>query len=156
MTPTLFGRIQTRLFLLGTVGVIVTVIVSPFLPVEILYLHDRLDVIPGIYAITFGALAIVAALGVLWELLYHLLQQLRWDKDWPTPIALLVGFSEAAVAWWVLRWIGPKPFTVVMHPPGFFILFAAVWVSVFLAAQGPMRVMFVRWRFRGGRVIGRD
>ena len=33
---------------------------------------------------------------------------------------------------------------------------AGRYTLVFLAAQGPMRVLIPRWRFRGGRVVGRD
>ena len=32
MVPTLFGRIQTRLFLLATVGVVITLLIVPVLP----------------------------------------------------------------------------------------------------------------------------
>jgi hypothetical protein len=35
----------------------------------------------------------------------------------------------------------------------FAIHFVVVWVLVWLAAQGPMRVPFVHWRFSGGRLV---
>ena len=40
-------------------------------------------------------------------------------------------------------------------PPGwaFATHFAVVWVVVWLVANGPMRVPFLRWRFRGGRLV---
>ncbi|MFD1496187.1 hypothetical protein [Streptosporangium lutulentum] len=31
--------------------------------------------------------------------------------------------------------------------------FTIVWVCMWLVASGPMRVPFIRWRFRGGRVL---
>jgi hypothetical protein len=34
----------------------------------------------------------------------------------------------------------------------FLIQFILVWLGVWLAANGPMRVPFIRWRFRGGRL----
>ncbi len=33
MVPTLVGRVQTRIFLLATVGVIVTALITPLLPI---------------------------------------------------------------------------------------------------------------------------
>jgi hypothetical protein len=40
-------------------------------------------------------------------------------------------------------------------PPGwvFAVHFGVVWVAVWLVANGPMRVPFLRWRFRGGRLV---
>jgi hypothetical protein len=31
--------------------------------------------------------------------------------------------------------------------------FGSVWLSVWLVANGPMRVPFLRWRLQGGRLI---
>ncbi len=31
--------------------------------------------------------------------------------------------------------------------------FAVVWLAVWLVANGPMRVPFIRWRFHGGRLV---
>jgi hypothetical protein len=40
-------------------------------------------------------------------------------------------------------------------PPAaaFWTQFVVVWICVWLVANVPMRVPFVRWRFRGGRVL---
>jgi len=35
----------------------------------------------------------------------------------------------------------------------FVIDFAVVWLAVWLVANGPMRVPFIRWRFHGGRLV---
>jgi hypothetical protein len=35
----------------------------------------------------------------------------------------------------------------------FLIQFILVWLGVWLAANGPMRVPFIRWRFHGGRLV---
>ena len=139
MTPTLFGRIQTRLFLLGTVGVVWTAIIVPFLPVP-----------PGVglgevYRLSYVVLAIVAGVGVIWELIYHGLQQFRWEKDWPTLFGFLTGINEGLVAGLL------APDAV---PGGAFVVhFATTWLVVWLFANGPMRVLFLRWRFNGGRVL---
>jgi hypothetical protein len=42
---------------------------------------------------------------------------------------------------------GPVPTTA------FVIQFLLVWLAVWMFANGPMRVPFIRWRFRGGRLL---
>ncbi|WP_043636284.1 hypothetical protein [Nonomuraea candida] len=145
MVPTLFGRIQTRLFLLALVGGVVTALVAPLLPVDA-PLAVR-------YQATFVVLGAVAVLSLGWESLYHLLMQWRWEKDWPTlfglvtllPEGLLVGFL--AVTGRLPGLPGPVP------PESFVPHFVLVWLAVWLVANGPMRVPFIRWRFRGGRLL---
>ncbi len=140
MTSTLLGRIETRLFVVGTVGLLWTLIITPFLPIPG---SDR-------YSATLRALGLVALLGaVIWEPIYHLLQQFRWEKDWPAMFLLLQVVNEGILVRLVLDWtvsgsIGLTPF--VLH-------FATTWLAIFLFLQGPMRVPFLRWRFRGGRIL---
>ncbi|NUT37611.1 MAG: hypothetical protein HOV79_31590 [Hamadaea sp.] len=124
MVPTLAGRLQTRLFLLATIGSLVTLLVAP--------LPDG-----------FVVLAVVAAFGIGWELVYQFLMQFRWEKDWPTLFGLVTAVPEGLLVWAVLR------------PPAgqFAVHFGAVWLAVWLVANGPMRVPFLRWRFRGGRLL---
>lgn len=145
MVPTLIGRIQTRLFLLAVVGGLVTLALTPLLPMPI-PVAER-------YAITFVVLATVAVIGVLWELVYHVLMQWRWEKDWPTYIALITLVPEGLLIWGLLR-AGMVP--TIEGPAGlwaFWIHFVVVWLAVWVVAQGPMRVPFIRWRFRGGRLL---
>lgn len=146
MTPTLSGRIQTRLLLLAVVGGIWTAIISPILPGR--------DGAPlgDVYRATYTALLIVAVLGVAWEILYHGLQQLRWEKDWPTLFGLLEGIPEGIVTFLLLR--AGIPWDVGDVPVSLFVtLFATTWILVWLVANGPMRVPLRHWRFRGGRVL---
>lgn len=145
MVPTLFGRVQTRLFLLAVLGAAVTAVLTPALPVD--------GPLAQRYQATFVVLAAVAVLGIGWELLYHLLMQWRWEKDWPTLFGLLTGVPEGALVWWLAsRQLlpglpGPVP------TAAFVIHFSVVWLIVWLFANGPMRVPFVRWRFYGGRLL---
>jgi hypothetical protein len=144
MVPVLLGRIQTRIFLLAVVGSVVTALITPVLPGGG-PLTDR-------YRTAFVVLGAVAVLGVAWELLYHLLMQFRWEKDWPSLFGLLTGVPEAVVLWLLLR-AGAVPGVEATPPVAAFALqFAAVWTAVWLVANGPMRVPFLRWRFRGGRL----
>lgn len=146
MTPTLPGRLQTRIFLLAVVGSVWTAIVGPALP------RPAGASLGDVYAGAFQVLAIVLVAGLAWELVYHLLQQLRWEKDWPTLFGLATGINEGLVAWWLAVPLGLVSPAV---PTDTFVAhFATTWLVVFLWAQGPMRVPFPRWRFRGGRLVG--
>jgi uncharacterized membrane protein len=157
VTPTFFGRIQTRLFLLATIGVLATLVITPFLPITLTNgavpeSGFGFQLLIDTYGVTFTALIIVAVAGVaIWEPIYHLLQQFRWEKDWPTLFGLLTGVNEGLLTWIILQQLS-LPVNIEMGPLGFSIDFAFVWLCVFLFANGPMRVVFIRWRFRGGRI----
>lgn len=46
----------------------------------------------------------------------------------------------------------PIPIPKEQLDPGMFLLhYSAVWLAVFIASQSLMRIIFVRWRFRGGQ-----
>jgi hypothetical protein len=145
MVPTILGRIQTRLFLLAVVGSVITALITPILPVD--------GPLAARYQATFLVLAAVAVIGIAWELVYHLLMQWRWEKDWPTVFGLLTMIPEGILIGVLanqalLPWL-PGPVPVV----AFIIHFVVVWIAVWVAANGPMRVPFIRWRFNGGRLV---
>ena len=145
MLPTLGGRIQTRLVLLSVVGGIVTLIIGPLLPIS-----APLSVV---YQNTFVILAAVAILGIAWEFLYHFLMQWRWEKDWPTLFGLLTAIPEGVLVWLLLRADAIPGINGTVPTSAFVIDFAVVWLAVWLVANGPMRVPFIRWRFHGGRLV---
>ncbi|RVX43282.1 hypothetical protein EDD27_5957 [Nonomuraea polychroma] len=139
MIPTLAGRVQTRLFVLATVGAVLTALLTLLLPMS--------------FADAYLVLLAVALVGVGWELLYHLLMQFRWDKDWPTMFGLVTAVPEGLVMW-VLLDAGLVP--GVQGPLSwwaFATMFAVVWLGQWLFVNGPMRVLFVKWRLRGGRLL---
>jgi hypothetical protein len=144
MVPTLAGRIESRIFLLGTVGVIVTALITPLLPLP--------GPLSAAYKTTYIILATVLVLGIGWELLYHLLMQWRWEKDWPSLFALVTVVPEGILAW-ILLATHSVPSIKSLPLSAYLIDFLVVWVCVWLVGQGPMRVPFIRWRFHGGRVI---
>ncbi len=144
MVPTLTGRIQTRIFLLAVVGGLITLIIVPFLPGSA-PLGDK-------YRDGFLVLLSVAVVGVLWELLYHLLMQWRWEKDWPTLFGLVEGVPEGALIWILLSAGAIPGIAGSVGGVAFLIQFILVWLGVWLVANGPMRVPFIRWRFHGGRI----
>lgn len=137
MTPTLFGRIQTRLFMVFTFGLVWTFLVLPVLP------RPAGASLGDVAGDVFTALIGVALLGLVWEVVYHGLQQLRWEKDWPSFFGLLTGINEGLLLFLVLD----------MPLATFLVHFVTTWIVIWLAAHGPMRVLFLRWRFRGGRLV---
>ncbi|WP_405163925.1 hypothetical protein OG203_02040 [Nocardia sp. NBC_01499] len=147
MLPTLNGRIQTRLLALSVLGFFVALIITPFLPTGSLSLGQA-------YRVTLSILLATVLFGVLWELLYHFLQQFRWEKDWPTLFGFLTMVNEGALMWVLVRYT-----TIVLpeslHPSltAFLIQFIVTWIVFWLIVNGPMRIVFHRWRFQGGRFL---
>lgn len=140
MLLTLSGRIMTRIFVTLVIGGLVTLVITPVLPND-----------PS-YADTFTVLVAVTLIGVIWELIYHGLQQFRWEKDWPTLFGYLTMVNEGALIWLLIK-LGAMPGVPEELPfSTFFIHFFIVWNVVWLWVNGPMRVPFIRWRFRGGSI----
>jgi len=145
VTSSLAGRMQTRVLLFAVIGGIWTALVTPILPTRLPLGRS--------YELSFTVLALIIVLGLLWELLYHLLQQYRWDKDWPTALSLLAGVPEGTLIWLLLgtgTWLWDLPVTA----RGYWLLFGSVWFVVWVVLSGPIRVLLVRRRWRGGRLFG--
>lgn len=142
MTPTLVGRIQTRIFLVLVIGIPWTLLIGPVLP------RPEGASLGDLYEVLLTAVIVVAVAGIAWELLYQWLQQYRWEKDWPTLFGLITGVPEGISTYLILLAFG---FDV--DTGAFLIQFITLWLLVWLVANGPMRVVFLRWRFRGGRLL---
>jgi hypothetical protein len=145
MVPTLSGRIETRLFLLAVIGGLITLVIVPALPGSA-PIGDK-------YRNGFLVLISVAVLGVLWELLYHFLMQWRWEKDWPTLFGLVTSVPEGLLIWLLLSAGAIPGIAGTVGGVAFLIQFILIWLGVWLVANGPMRVPFIRWRFHGGRLL---
>ncbi|HRE01917.1 MAG TPA: hypothetical protein PLV68_11505 [Ilumatobacteraceae bacterium] len=152
MIPTLSGRIQTRIWLILFVGIPWTLIVTPFLP----NLRDESGAsLFDTYKATFTVLGIVLVLAVFfWELVYHFLQQFRWEKDWPVMFTLLLVIPEGIVAFYVFKWLD---FNETYNFPAtngtFWWHLVSTWIVMWLFVLGPIRVLLPRWRFSGGRIF---
>jgi hypothetical protein len=145
MVPTIWGRIQTRIFLMAVIGGPVTALITLVLPLSDPWIKR--------YQATFVVLAAVTVIGIGWELIYHLLMQWRWEKDWPTVLGLATLVPEGILAGFLAR-ANLLPGLPGAVPVGAFVIqFLTVWVAVWLFANGPMRVPFIRWRFNGGRLV---
>lgn len=141
MTPTLFGRWQTRILLLSTIGVFVT------LPFSLGILAEPSD--------NYLAILIwIAILGLGWDVLYDRIQKIRWDRDWPASFQLLAGIWEGFFLLFVLNGLNialPGVASIPIEVSIFIFHYSLVWLTVFIASQSLMRVFFPRWRFRGGK-----
>lgn len=135
MTPTLRGRWQTRFFLLGTIGLAISIF----------------------FAALFGSplpiinLFLVMFIGLGWDVIYNWMQTRYWDHDWPAVMQFWSGIFEGIFLFILL--IIFDPFGPPPNPFEFGIHYLVVWVTVFFASQSFMRLFFPRWRFRGGRVL---
>lgn len=137
MTPTLLGRWQTRLFLLGVPGLAITLLFGQLI---------------GTFQTPLILLGYVLALGLLWEMLYQYLQSFRWDNDWPPAFQVATGIFEALVIWALIQTIGlPGVDAQSLPAPTFLAHYAAVWSGTFLIVQGPLRIIFLHWRYQGGQ-----
>ena len=143
MTPTLFGRWQTRIFLLATVGILVSV------PFHLGYFGDESNSY-------FWVVFYVGLFGLGWDFLYDFLQKYMWDNDWPGVFQFYAGITEG-VALGLISLTGLLPnipkyefdlITFIKH-------YGLVWLAVYLSSWVVMRLLFPRWRFRGGEWIGK-
>jgi hypothetical protein len=141
VTMTLGGRLQTRLVLLSSIGLLWTLAISAVLP--------RPTGVPVLAAfrITLASSVAMTVLGFFWELLYHALQQLRWDKDWPPLFGLVTGLVEVVPVWWIVRALDILPDGCTAL---FGLHFGTTWILVWLVTLGPISVLQPRWRFEGG------
>ncbi len=153
MIPTLNGRIQTRIWLILFVGIPWTLIITPFLP-------NNRNLISGsslldTYKTTLCVLGIVLVLAVFgWELLYHFLQQFRWEKDWPVMFSLFLVVPEAIAAKIVFDALDVgQEFNGTATDATFWWHIVTTWMVMWLFVLGPIKVFFIRWRFNGGRIF---
>jgi hypothetical protein len=147
MTPTLSGRLQSRFVLLLIVGVPLALVLGVVLPRP-----TPTTTVYGMYEVFFAALVLVGVVGIIWELIYHGLQQFRWEKDWPTIFGLVTGIPEGIIVYLLLD--GGVPWDFGDVPISLFLqMFIPVWIAIWLIANGPLQVFFLRWRYQGGRFI---
>ncbi len=152
MTPTLTGRVQTRTLVTTAVSFPIALAVTPFVPNPAQEpLLDRLET-------TAGLLAVFLLIGLCWEALYQFLQRRRWDEDWPSILGLITFGSEALALWFVAHALDLLPGSTDWSSPArspFLWLMGTTWVATWLVMQGPLRVVWPRWRLEGGRFLGR-
>ncbi|NJM72660.1 MAG: hypothetical protein HC862_22340 [Scytonema sp. RU_4_4] len=139
MTPTLFGRWQTRLLLFFTVGVLVSI------PFAIGLVGSPPD------SVYFWIVGYVAIFGLAWDVVYMQIQKYRWDRDWPAAYQLFAGIWEMVFVLCGVKIIGLPGVAKELPIFWFLVHYSVVWLAVFIVSQSLMRILFVRWRFRGGQ-----
>ena len=135
MTPTLLGRWQIRIFLLATVGLVISLIVS-------LIVGNIVPLFALLYVLLFG---------LVWDVLYQFITSYRWDRDWPTSFQVVAGVIEGALVWGLI--LTKKLPGIPDTPPFivFLIQYGAIWLSIFVLTQGPLRIFWLKWRYQGGQ-----
>ncbi len=134
MTMTLYGRWQTRLLLLWTAGLLVTLVYG------LIYRNVGTPLTLLLYVTLFG---------FAWDALYHYLQGFRWEGDWPPLFQFVGGLAEGLLVWALAGSLpGVSPALTLGQ-------FAAHYLTVLLVILalmlGPVKVVFPRWRYRGGQ-----
>lgn len=146
MIPTLAGRLQTRIFLFLFVG----------LPITLAYGF----VLSGwqwdwrTIQIFVWFLCTITGLGLLLDPIYIFAQTTRWDRDWPFAYQAFFSWVEFGVVFYAARaglivFLPEAAFQSLSIP---ITHFALVFVPSFLALLGPLQVIFIRWRFKGGQL----
>ncbi len=137
MTPTLAGRLQTRLVLS----------LVPGLPAALAAagLHGSLTISGALLG-----LLVITVLGLAWDAAYQSLQDRRWDRDWPRLFTLLSWAPEAFGSWGVLRFLNAAA------PLGTHLAFFTVlWSAALLARTVVLPVLLPHWRHEGSRLVVR-
>jgi hypothetical protein len=136
MTPTLRGRWQTRLLLLLTVGVGITALFG------ILY-QD--------FHTVFAVLGYILGFGLVWDIVYFRLQARRWDHDWSPALYLAGAMWEMIFMTVTMRCVELPGLPSDYGTLSLILQYSAIGFVSFLIMFGPMRILFPRWRFRGGQ-----
>jgi hypothetical protein len=140
MTPTLLGRWQTRLFLLATVGVLIT------LPFALGWWG------PESSPVYFWILGYVFLFGLAWDILYDFLQKFMWDHDWPGLFQLIAAIAEGIVLVIVIRTVSLPHVPQSLNLKWFVLHYGAVWLGIYLSSWCIMRLLFPQCRFQGGQL----
>lgn len=155
MTPVLFGRIQSKLFLLLIIAPLWTLIITVALVP--LVAGTSAGMAPDYLTVLWNAIQVLlltAAVGILWEFLWHGLQQFRWEKDWPLLFGLLQFIPEGILIWFL---VNPDQLGLTtdggVPTAAFLVHFITTVLVTFLWINGPHRVFFIKWRFEGGRFV---
>jgi len=148
MTPTLSGRWQTRIVLLWTIGLILTL--------ALMWHWDVFSLSPRdpVFWQLLAVLGYVTLLGLGWDIVYSHLQSYRWDHDWPLIFHFVCGLIEGLVVFLLFR---HNLLPGVTYHAGdelrFLVHYGLIFWVTYWWLYGPMRILAPRWRFRGGELI---
>ncbi|TPQ51884.1 hypothetical protein C2U72_06165 [Prosthecomicrobium hirschii] len=159
MTPTLFGRLQTRLALYLLIGLPVTLVIA--------FRASGWSWPPAAEPCWF--IATLFALGLVLEPVYFQMQRFRWDQDWPFAFFAFFSVMEFLAVYAAMRldWLpylpaclqsrlDPARQVLVCQLPSLTLAeaaahFALVFVPMLIALLAGLQIFMVRWRYRGGQ-----
>jgi hypothetical protein len=147
MTPTLLGRIQTRILLFVIVGLPITLVFG-------LWLVDWSWPPAPVPFIFLGTLLLV---GLLLDPVYIFIQSFRWDQDWPFAFQFLFTIVEFLIVLLIIYldlhpWLLPVAVTSAEALWLTTLHFTLVFIASFLALLGGLQILLVRWRFKAGEL----
>jgi hypothetical protein len=135
MTPTLFGRWQIRLFMLSTVGLVIACLIGWTI---------------GNLRLPLLALGFVLMVGCILDVLYQYIQSFRWDCDWPTSFQMCVGVLEGLLVCFLIEVLNGSELPT-NFPTVFVVQYGSTWLMIFALTQGPLRLLWPKWRYQGGQ-----
>jgi hypothetical protein len=139
MTFTLFGRWQIRVLLLATVGLLLTISIA---------------IKSGSTSAgqTFLTLIYLGIFGIVWDLVYHQIQRLRWDGDWNGLLQLGGAIWEGVFFVILVKLIGlPGIDRANFNLPGFIGFYTLLSTLNFAIAHSLLRILSPYSRFNGGQ-----
>jgi hypothetical protein len=138
MTFTLFGRWQIRVLLLVTVGLLLTI--GTFLKSG-----------ATIGGQTVLALVYLGIFGVIWDVVYHQLQRLRWDGDWNGLLQFGGAVWEGIFLVMLIKLGLPGFDRVQFNIPGFMGFYTLLCTLNFVTMYSLLRILSPYSRFNGGQ-----
>jgi len=138
MTPTLFGRWQSRILLMGTVGVALTLLFG-------IAFRDLLT--------PYVLLGYVLLIGLVGDVIYDRVQNMRWEHDFPPFMHLLTGILEGAVMWALIQSMRLPLVPADLPFINFIAHYATVFSLIFIIAWGPLKIVLPQQRYKAGRVV---
>lgn len=166
MTPTLLGRLQTRIILFVFIGLPVTLLYAWYLAnwsasadysVSWPFSFVWLPLPPfelSIFQDPFKFLFCILVLGLILDVLYIQIQRFHWDQDWPFAYQLFFSWVEFFIVFFAMDF-GLLDF---MFPDGRIPFSTAVWhftwvfIPSFIGVLALIQIFLIRWRFKGGEL----
>lgn len=123
MTPSLSGRLQTRLILTIMVG----------FPV-------------GLYFVNLLPILLMFLFGIVWDIFYSFIQSKRWDRDWPPLLIAIGGLMEGLFLYTFLTQI------LKVSTIHFFKMYGTIFIIMFIMQTGVLNIFLPYRRHKAGRV----
>ena len=102
---------------------------------------------------TLYMLVYMTGLGMLLDIGYDRLQVYRWDNDWPPVYHVASGLLEGALFWAVMLFVNLPGLNRPVTFGQFLVMYLSMFLVMFLVNWNLMKVIFINWRYRGGRIL---